>query len=343
MKDEDASALLKKGWEKILEGDFESARRTAKEVLAFFPSEPEALTLLGRALKELGALDEALALFERAAKIEPDYFEAALSAVETHLDYSRDFKEAARIASGIIDSRVKGKEEVEAVSLARIMRADAMLNMGKAEEAMEDLDSISGPMHLRSDYMQLRSRVLFETGRLDEAFIELTDLIEREEGNPENHYALALVHLKRGEEEEAVWEFQRVLELESMAQSPNSSKLSVEEFENLADRVIESLPDELSKKLGNVDIVVQGRPTPELVEDGVDPRAPGFFEQHEIEGGDVKGEVRVILFKDNLESYCRSISELEREIWNTIVREAEYFLGIQDEQPEHGHDRPGIV
>ena len=59
--------------------EFEQAAKTFRSVLRLDPKHYEALTGLGRCLKEIGMQDEARRCFQKALEIKPDYAQARLN------------------------------------------------------------------------------------------------------------------------------------------------------------------------------------------------------------------------------------------------------------------------
>jgi predicted Zn-dependent protease with MMP-like domain len=111
----------------------------------------------------------------------------------------------------------------------------------------------------------------------------------------------------------------------------------------LAERVLEELPAELVSRLGHVAIVLEPRPSAELVQSGFDSRALGLFEGSTlIEHGELGvAEVpsRIVLFTACLiDAFGADQAELRDQVRITVLHELGHFLGLE----EHNMERLGL-
>ncbi|MCX7634659.1 MAG: metallopeptidase family protein [Syntrophales bacterium] len=119
-------------------------------------------------------------------------------------------------------------------------------------------------------------------------------------------------------------------------------KLSRREFERAVEKAISRIPDEIRQALDNVAIMVEKRPSPELLESvGIAPDEPpplGLYVGSSLRERSfftpTTGPDTIFIFQEPLESLCRSLEELEEEIEITVVHEIAHFLGLSDERLE---------
>lgn len=111
-------------------------------------------------------------------------------------------------------------------------------------------------------------------------------------------------------------------------------------FRRLVLEALEDLPPEFLERMNNVEVVVEGSPTPEQEasvegdpEEGV---LMGLYEGTPLtERTTAYGGVlpdRIILFQDNIEAVCESEEELRKEVLKTVLHEVAHHFGIDDER-----------
>lgn len=108
----------------------------------------------------------------------------------------------------------------------------------------------------------------------------------------------------------------------------------VEEAEN----TILSLPEAFRERLAGLPILVEQRPSEELVEDGFDPRALGLFEgtTHAERQDGHHGELptRIVLFAANLLAESVDEDQLRDEVRTTVLHELGHYFGLDEEDME---------
>lgn len=112
------------------------------------------------------------------------------------------------------------------------------------------------------------------------------------------------------------------------------------EFETVIDRALELLPPEISAAMDNIAIMVEDRPGPADFADvgltrhdylfglfrGIPLTERSFFER----GGHLPHQI--ILFKQELEDFCRSEAELVEQIILTLIHEVGHYIGLNEEE-----------
>jgi predicted Zn-dependent protease with MMP-like domain len=132
----------------------------------------------------------------------------------------------------------------------------------------------------------------------------------------------------------AAREWIRVLQLDAVA--PRPELLTAEEFESVAAAALDELPQELLDELNGVAVMIEDRPSPQMVADGLDPRLLGVYHgvplnQRSASFGAPFADT-IHLFSANLERVCPTREILERQIRVTVLHETAHFFGYSEIQ-----------
>jgi predicted Zn-dependent protease with MMP-like domain len=103
-----------------------------------------------------------------------------------------------------------------------------------------------------------------------------------------------------------------------------------------AERVLGELPPRFKQLLAGVPILVEERPSEELVRDGVDPRSLGLFSgpNQEERGLTVPAPTSIILYAANLAAFAdpSDAEELGHEVEITLLHEIGHYFGLDEEE-----------
>lgn len=111
-------------------------------------------------------------------------------------------------------------------------------------------------------------------------------------------------------------------------------------FEKLVAQAIEQLPAEFREKLENVAVIVEDRPSAELLDQVEIPPGGTLFGLYEGTPLTERGfqtplhPDRIWIFQAPIEAECESEREIREEIKTTIVHEVAHFFGLDDEYLE---------
>lgn len=123
--------------------------------------------------------------------------------------------------------------------------------------------------------------------------------------------------------------------------------VSPEEFDAIATRAIERIPEELRQYLENVVISVQKEPSPDLLEEmGMDPEEDTLLGLYQGVALTERSATEppmfpdtIFLFQEPIEEMCDTVEDLEDEIEVTVVHEIAHYFGIdEDRLAELGYD-----
>jgi predicted Zn-dependent protease with MMP-like domain len=112
--------------------------------------------------------------------------------------------------------------------------------------------------------------------------------------------------------------------------------LMPDEFEAVAGAALDELPQVLLDELNGVGIMIEDRPTPEMVAGGIDPRILGLYHgvplnRRSASFGAPYADT-IHLFRANLERACPTRGALVRQIRVTVLHETAHFFGYSEGQ-----------
>ena len=111
-----------------------------------------------------------------------------------------------------------------------------------------------------------------------------------------------------------------------------------EEFEDLVARAIDSLPQEFQRKLENVDVVVEERPTVDQLR-RTKTKSPwqllglyqGVPQTRRGRGYGLVLPDKISIFQRAIEAQCRSGYEIEAKVGEVVRHEIAHHFGLDDE------------
>ena len=117
-------------------------------------------------------------------------------------------------------------------------------------------------------------------------------------------------------------------------------RLSREQFEELVEKALDSLPDDFAALLDNVAVVVEEEPSADdLAEVGMEPdEADDLFGLYQgvnlLERDSAYSALpdRVTIFRGPILRACSSRREVVREVRDTVIHELGHYFGMEEEQ-----------
>ena len=164
------SAHMDRAWEMISRGQGVQALMAARQALKIDSESPEVHNLLGCIYAMDGDFGEALTCYQRAIELDDGYLDPVLNKAELLLHAHTSSDEAIQLCSRA-RSLVSVEEELVEVVLLEV---DALLNMGRIDEARLKLMEIEPRSALGAFHSMLVGRAFYETGDFErsEAFID---------------------------------------------------------------------------------------------------------------------------------------------------------------------------
>lgn len=161
--------------------------------------------------------------------------------------------------------------------------------------------------------------------------------IAEEPNSADAHYEAALAYEDLEREAERVREMLVVRSLDAL-----DSSMPLAGYEEIicdeVEQTLDELPPEISERLGPVTILVEPRPSRELVESGIDARLLGLFDgatSEELSGPDAPlTTTRILIFSHNLAATFEAEPELRDEVRITVLHEIGHFFGLDEDDME---------
>ena len=153
-------------------------------------------------------------------------------------------------------------------------------------------------------------------------------------------YRAALGREAIGEQDRANELFVEVWELDRKRRRRRGvPHVSVSRFGRMVKEAIAQLPDPIRLRIEHVPVVVQDRPDRDVVEQGFDPRSLGMFDGVPYADQGVPALTRILVFQRNVEDVVENESDLEDEVYVTLLHETGHFFGLSEEDL----DRRGLA
>jgi predicted Zn-dependent protease with MMP-like domain len=228
--------------------------------------------------------------------------------------------------------------------MARAANLDDLLDEVEAHLECDELENAKGAL--------AKARVLAGADHPDTLYAEaciawqetgpraaaplLTRLLELDQEHADAHYALARAAEEDGQRELAIEHDLHVLRLDARQarESRLATRARLERIEQVAYEVLHGLPAPFAERLAHVPVILESRPTPDLVRTGFDPRALGLFEGPTHGDTSTVAPTRIVLYTHNLLADFSEQAELEAEIEITMLHEIGHFFGLEEADME---------
>lgn len=151
-------------------------------------------------------------------------------------------------------------------------------------------------------------------------------------------HGLYMLHEAAGQFDAAVEYAVRVRRLDETHDNLDAAvfEARAQEIRAVAAQVLGGLPEQFEQRLENVPVVLEPRPSEDLVRSGFDPRALGLFEGPEDRARMDPGPMpaRIVLFTHNLTAEFPESEELREQVEVTLLHEIGHFFGLDEEGVE---------
>ncbi len=307
-------------------GDTRGAEASARRALELDPNSPEAHNLLGFVAALEGEGEEAIEAYRQAIALDETYLEAMLNAAEVYIHPLGDYDQAISMCDQALDLAEVDEEIIDAL----LLKFDALLGKGDAEEAAKVAQRIPAGPYDNPNHTFLVGRAFYEIGQAERAAVLIEEAAKKDPRHAEAHYYLGLIRDERGDARGATQAFLRSRDLDlEMGMPPWAPAREV--LQQTAQKVIGLLNPVLARYVEQSDVHVSDVPGMELVADGVDPRAlvllDGFADERS-RGGEARGPGardatpgRVFVYAINVARLAGNADAIEREILLGLERE----------------------
>lgn len=109
-------------------------------------------------------------------------------------------------------------------------------------------------------------------------------------------------------------------------------RLSHEEFEDLVEKALATLPEEFQEYLENVVVIIEDEPPDDM------PGLMGLYEGVPLSERSMDDTILpdcITIYKGPIERACRTGAEMEAEVRVTVLHEIGHFFGLEEGQLEH--------
>jgi predicted Zn-dependent protease with MMP-like domain len=218
--------------------------------------------------------------------------------------------------------------------LSLIERIDQALDDGDIEDARTALQlarELAGDSH--PEVLFAEAGVAWEEHGPDAAEAILKRIEKEHPDHADALYALARIAEERDDAEVMVDYHLRVLDLDASAD--DSSRIGTPEeldyIEAVARDMLEDLPSPFGERLEHVPVVLEPRPSRDIVKDGFDPRALGLFEGPTDGDSHTPSPTRIVLFTSNLLVDFVEEEDLREQIEITLLHEIGHFFNLDED------------
>jgi predicted Zn-dependent protease with MMP-like domain len=279
--------------------------------------EQEAAVARGWELLDAGDPEAALDAFAQGRP----HAEAPLGRAAALLDLGDDLG-AYQAARKIAVDRIPPARR----QLARRIRAAALLETGRREQALEAVDTALHANREDLEAVRMRAEVLFRLGRLLEA-AEAAHRAAEAIGDASAWSLLGRIQVFNEQPAEAA--FARAADLDP-EHFPRPHRVSRAAFERLADQALAEIPPAFHRYLANTLVVVEDHPTLEAVRMGTDPGLLGVYEGGTaLESGMPE---HIVLYQQSHENLCGTAEALRAEVRETILHEVGHHFGMEESE-----------
>jgi len=168
----------------------------------------------------------------------------------------------------------------------------------------------------------------------------LEPLLAQDPDDPDVRHMLGWICGELGEEERMVEHFLKVLELDRAIDGGDAVDRETEDrIVAAAEEALAGLPDPFRSRIADVAILVEPRPSQEIVREGFDPRALGLFEgpcdadRQNLEP--TTTPTRIVLYSANLLADSPDPDTLRLEVQTTVLHEVGHYFGLDEEELDH--------
>jgi len=202
----------------------------------------------------------------------------------------------------------------------------------RAQEGLRAMQEMLGSRDAR--VLRLYGLLRWEVAGPRHALPALRDAVASDPKDADARHALARALEDDGQPAEAITHQLAVRALDEARDRELGigSEEELDFIEGVAFEVLERIPPPFSEQLEGVPIILERRPSEDLVQDGFDPRAYGLFEGPGTLDQAQSGELppRVVLFTSNLLASFPHEADLARQVEITILHEVGHYFGLDE-------------
>jgi predicted Zn-dependent protease with MMP-like domain len=208
------------------------------------------------------------------------------------------------------------------------------------ERALDLAEKVRSELREHPDVELARARAVWAVKGPAAARSALELLVARFPDFADAHHVLGSLHEETGDVRRQIEHFLIVRRLD--AEQDAEDELDSSSWEDFiadgAEQVLEALPSPFRERLAGVPVLIEQRPSFDLVQDGFDPRSLGLFEgpsdQERALGEPSDRPTRIVLYAANLLANFSDPDELLDEVEITVRHEIGHFFGLEEDDME---------
>jgi predicted Zn-dependent protease with MMP-like domain len=235
----------------------------------------------------------------------------------------------------------RGSEDLERQVLDLLLHVEEKLESNPL--AALDIAEAAAPESAAHPEVKLaRARAIAAAKGASAARPALESLVREQPQFAEARHTLALAYEELGELDSCTAELLEVRRLDAASDAAEGFSLDLveERIRAIAEKVLAELPVKFRRRLIGVPVLVEDRPSEDLVRERFDPRSLGLFEgptdaQRQL--GDVAPTpTRIVLYAANLAAFVdpEDEDELAGEVEVTLLHEIGHYFGLDEEELE---------
>jgi predicted Zn-dependent protease with MMP-like domain len=322
--------ILERGIEALNEGDYEAAETALEQCQRIDRQHPEVMILDGELSLVAGEAAEAEERFRAALVALPKSESARLGVAKAQLHQLQD-EEDDDAARGLGDAALETLAPLDAEPEAQLIRLAVVASLDGAHPASDEILAAIETALEQVPAIALDAAPVIAHFAAERAVKWLARAAAEEELRADALYETGCVHAEHEQLPQQVAAWSQAWELDGNEDVPALADADV--FEEMTQAALEELPEELHQRLERVAILIDERPSLDLVKEGVDPRSLGLFTGTPMpdEQAAVPTVTTIHIFKRNLERVCRDLEELEEQVRVTVLHETAHFFGLDEE------------
>jgi Flp pilus assembly protein TadD/predicted Zn-dependent protease with MMP-like domain len=332
--------LLDQANREIERGSYGAAWTCADRAADIAPTSVEAHHLRGASLAALDRDAEAQTAYSLALALDPDDPETLRAVADFYINGKGDRgRDALRLGlelaqRGSRRALARRRRNAPLAADLAVLEAQAMNDLGRSDEALEQVDSALRIQPNRGDAMHERGVALFDLSRFADAKVAFQKALVSQGQDAYTHQMLGLTLEQLGETEQADAELNKALELAPHELSA-PVLIPVDEFQKEIDSVIATLPAERRAHVSKIKVEIADLPDPEdlrAVQPPFPPTILGLY-RGPVGRAPTAGDETpsIVLYRKNLARAVKTRVELSEQIRDTLLHEIGHLEGLDED------------
>jgi len=259
-----------------------------------------------------------------------------LNAAEILISPLGSWDEAIAMCNDALDYAETNEEIADCV----LLKVDALMGKGQKDDATKALGMVPPGPYENPSYDYLIGRAHYELGQIDRAKDLIEDAVKRDPMHADARYYLGMIRDEKGDSSGATDAFLHARALDQRIAAPSWSP-SPEAFGTIVRTVVGKLDTLLARHVREAEVYCFDVVGPELVVDGIDPRALVILDvargEDGLEGerGERAARGRLFVYQRNVERVAGSLAGIEEELTRALEHEIAHLFveGSEEKAP----------